>query len=114
MLRRCCWPTAVPIEPGDVPMMAEGFPEKEFSPQGRLAQSMAFFSPPGMERLYSGVTKSTASTLARAALNARPGGQEIDQGLGALLARRQLQGERVPHRVLGPFDPSHRGRRLAP
>ena len=48
--------------PGEVPMMAEGLRAKEFWPQGRLAQSMAFFSPPGIERLYSGVTKRTAST----------------------------------------------------
>jgi hypothetical protein len=36
-------------------------------PYGRLAQSIAFFSPPGIDRLYSGVTNSTASTVAIAA-----------------------------------------------
>jgi hypothetical protein len=61
---------AVPILPGEVPMMAEGFRLKEFFPNGRLAQSMAFLSPPGIERLYSGVTKSTASTAAIASLSA--------------------------------------------
>jgi hypothetical protein len=50
--------------------MAEGLPVNEFCPGGRLAQSMAFFSPPGMERLYSGVTNSTASTEAMASLSA--------------------------------------------
>ena len=40
-----------------------------FLPYGRLAQSIAFFNPPGIERFYSGVTKSTASTAAMAALN---------------------------------------------
>src|SRR5215204_166426 len=60
MLRTCCWPTAVPIEPGDVPITADGLRAKEFSPHGRLAQSIAFFSAPGIERLYSGVTNSTA------------------------------------------------------
>jgi hypothetical protein len=43
-------------------MIAEGFLVKEFSPKGRLAQSMAFFKAPGIERLYSGVTNRTAST----------------------------------------------------
>ena len=69
MLRTCCWPTAVPILPGDVPMTAVGFRANEFVPHGRLAQSIAFLSAPGMERLYSGVTKSTASTEAMAFLN---------------------------------------------
>ena len=70
MLRRCCCPTAVPIFPGDVPMTADGFRVNAFVPYGRLAQSIAFFSAPGMERLYSGVTNSTASTAAIASLNA--------------------------------------------
>ena len=74
MLRSCCCPTAVPIWPGDAPMMAVGFRANEFFPHGRLAQSIAFFSAPGIERLYSGVTKRTASTLAIAPLNARAGG----------------------------------------
>src|SRR5689334_6354598 len=74
MLRRCCWPTAVPIFPGDVPMTPLGLRVKEFFPYGRLAQSIAFFSPPGMDRLYSGVTNSTASTEAMASFNARAAG----------------------------------------
>src|SRR5881275_2046155 len=74
MLRRCCCPTAVPILPGDVPMMADGFREKEFVPHGRLPQSMAFLSAPGIDRLYSGVTNNTASTEPIALLSARPGG----------------------------------------
>ena len=41
-------------------------------PQGRLAQSMAFFRPPGMERLYSGVTMRMASEPSMAFLNALP------------------------------------------
>jgi len=39
MLRTCCWPTAVPIMPGDVPITAEGFRAKEFAPHGRLARA---------------------------------------------------------------------------
>ena len=42
-------------------MTAAGMWSKEFWPHGRDAQSMAFFRAPGMERLYSGVTKRTAS-----------------------------------------------------
>ena len=42
----------------------------EFVPYGRLAQSIAFLRPPGIERLYSGVTNSTASTAAIASLRA--------------------------------------------
>ena len=70
MLRRCCWATAVPILPGDVPMTADGLRAKVFLPYGRLAQSIAFLSAPGIERLYSGVTNRTASTAAIAALKA--------------------------------------------
>src|SRR5690606_12839010 len=70
MLRRCCWATAVPIAPGEVPMTAEGFRVNEFFPYGRLAQSMAFLRPPGIDRLYSGVTNRTASTSASASLYA--------------------------------------------
>jgi hypothetical protein len=64
-------PTVVPIFPGEVPIIADGLRANEFSPQGRLAQSIAFFNTPGIERLYSGVTKRTASTAAIASFNAR-------------------------------------------
>src|SRR5438270_6715941 len=74
MLRRCCWATAVPILPGEVPMIPDGFLENEFFPHGRLPQSIAFLSAPGIERLYSGVTNKTASTDAIASLSARAGG----------------------------------------
>ena len=56
------------------PITAEGLRANAFCPQGRLAQSIAFLSPPGMERLYSGVTNSTASTSAMACLKARATG----------------------------------------
>src|SRR6476620_12179229 len=74
MLLRCCCATAVPTFPGDVPIVADGLRANEFLPYGRLAQSIAFFRPPGSERLYSGVTKSTASTAASASFNALAGG----------------------------------------
>src|SRR6476469_10191284 len=73
MLRRCCWPTAVPILPGEVPITPDGLRWNEFWPQGRLAQSIAFLSAPGIERLYSGVTNRTASTLEIASLSATAG-----------------------------------------
>src|SRR5690606_32128987 len=58
-LRRCCCAIAVPIAPGEVPMTADGLWSKAFWPYGRLAQSIAFFKAPGIDRLYSGVTNST-------------------------------------------------------
>ncbi len=51
-------------------MTAAGMWSKEFCPHGRDAQSMAFFNAPGIERLYSGVTNSTASEAAIASLRA--------------------------------------------
>jgi hypothetical protein len=62
------------MAPGDAPITAEGLRLKEFCPYGRLAQSIAFFSPPGMERLYSGVRNSSASTSAIACLKSRATG----------------------------------------
>ncbi|MNO03645.1 hypothetical protein D3C81_2244120 [compost metagenome] len=61
MLRRCCWASAVPITPIEAPITAAGLPAKALSPYGREPRSMAFLSTPGTERLYSGVTNSTAS-----------------------------------------------------
>lgn len=52
--RRLCWATAVPIWPIDAPITPAGMWSKAFWPQGREAQSMAFLSAPGIERLYSG------------------------------------------------------------
>jgi len=49
--------TAVPMLPGEAPMMPVGLRANELAPQGREPQSMAFFSAPGMDRLYSGDTK---------------------------------------------------------
>src|SRR5262245_25124090 len=68
MLRRWVCAIAVPILPGEAPITPEGFPVNEFFPCGRLAQSIAFLSPPGIERLYSGVTNSTASRAASVSL----------------------------------------------
>jgi hypothetical protein len=73
-LRKLCCAIAVPIAPGDAPMTVEGLFLNEFVPYGRLAQSIAFFNPPGIDRLYSGVTNNTASTDLSASLNALPTG----------------------------------------
>src|ERR1043166_584704 len=72
--RRCCCATAVPMAPGEVPMIADGLRANEFCPYGRLAQSMAFLRPPGMDRLNSGVTKRIASDSAIASLSVRATG----------------------------------------
>ena len=60
--------------PGEAPITADGLRANEFVPYGRLAQSMAFLRLPGMPRLYSGVTNSTASTEAMVSFSARPAG----------------------------------------
>ena len=51
---------AVPTGPVAAPMMATGLPLKGCSGR-RDSQSMAFFRPPGMLKLYSGLAISTAS-----------------------------------------------------
>ena len=55
-------------------MTAAGRFTKAFWPHGRDAQSMAFFSAPGMERLYSGVTKRIACALWMASFSAMASG----------------------------------------
>ena len=57
--RRCCCASAVPIAPGEVPVTAASLAGPEFLPHGRAPQSMAFFSTAGIERLCSGVTKTS-------------------------------------------------------
>jgi hypothetical protein len=42
-------------------MTAAGLPSHELCPYGREPTSKAFFKAPEIERLYSGVTKRTAS-----------------------------------------------------
>src|SRR5215207_3628615 len=66
--------TAVPMLPGDAPMIPVGFRAKELVPQGREPQSMAFLSGPGMERLYSGEMKRIPSEASMASLRARAAG----------------------------------------
>ena len=70
--RKAFWPMAAPMPLGEVPMTPTGFSLKLFWPHGRLAQSIAFFRPPGMERLYSGVTIRMASASSIASFRARP------------------------------------------
>jgi len=66
--------TAVPIFPGDAPMMPVGLRAKELVPQGREPQSIAFLSAPGIERLYSGEMNRMPSLASIAAFSARPSG----------------------------------------
>ncbi|MGY3319103.1 hypothetical protein ACVWYS_003804 [Arthrobacter sp. TE12231] len=56
--------TAVPMPPGEAPMIPVGLREKELVPEGRDPQSMAFLSAPGMDRLYSGETNRMPSDAA--------------------------------------------------
>src|SRR5215472_18420767 len=51
-------------------MIPAGLPSQALWPYGRDATSMAFLSTPGIERLYSGVTNSTASAALILLLNA--------------------------------------------
>jgi hypothetical protein len=59
----------VPIIPGEAPITPAGMWPKEFLPHGRDAQSIAFFSAPGIDRLYSGVTNRIASDRRIASLS---------------------------------------------
>jgi hypothetical protein len=70
MLFRCCCATAVPILPVDAPITPDGLRANELRPLGRLAQSIAFLRAPGIERLYSGVTKRIASVASIAVFRA--------------------------------------------
>jgi hypothetical protein len=54
----------------DAPITPAGMWSKAFWPQGREAQSMALFNAPGIDRLYSGVTKRMASDRRIASLSA--------------------------------------------
>ena len=55
--------------PGEAPITATGSLLSGFVATGRETQSIAFFSWPGIEALYSGVAKSTASASAIADRN---------------------------------------------
>ncbi len=74
MARRCCWAMAVPAAPTEAPMTPAGLPGQELWPQGREPWSMAFLRGAGTERLYSGVTKMTASAAASWDLNSTTAG----------------------------------------
>src|SRR5256885_12964815 len=68
------------MAPGDRLITAPGFPLHALWPYGREPTSMAFFSTPGTERLYSGVTNSTASAAAMRRLNSvTTGGGDASQ-----------------------------------
>jgi hypothetical protein len=54
-------------------MIATGFPASGEASGGREAQSIAFFSTPGMPRLYSGVAIRSASAPRIASFSATTG-----------------------------------------
>ena len=64
--------TAVPIPPGEAPMIPVGLRAKELLPHGREPQSIAFFSAPGMDQLYSGDTMRIPPEPSIAALSSLP------------------------------------------
>ncbi|PRY68589.1 hypothetical protein B0I08_104292 [Glaciihabitans tibetensis] len=66
--------TAVPIAPGDAPMMPLGLRAKELVPQGLDPQPIAFLSAPGIALLYTGEMKRMPSDAAIASLRATPSG----------------------------------------
>src|SRR5215213_7078780 len=66
-LRSSAWAQTAPNRPVLAPTIATGLPRSELSGNGREAQSIAFFSTPGTDALYSGVLISTASASAIAA-----------------------------------------------
>lgn len=76
--------------PSEVLMIVDGFHVNEFPPWGRRARSMTFLSAPGIERLYSGVTAITASTPAKASLNAFATGGNPGPRRGNARALRQM------------------------
>jgi hypothetical protein len=63
-LRSSACAQAAPKAPVLAPTTATGLFRSTFVATGRETQSIAFFSWPGMEALYSGVEKSTASAVA--------------------------------------------------
>ena len=62
------------MAPIEAPMTPAGMWWNEFLPQGRDAQSMAFFSAPGIDRLYSGETNRMPSDASIACFSARASG----------------------------------------
>src|SRR5207253_6159177 len=66
-LRSSACAQAAPNAPVVAPTTATGLFRSTFVATGREIQSIAFFSWPGMDVLYSGVAKSTASAFAIAA-----------------------------------------------
>src|SRR5215471_5827745 len=69
------WASEVPAGPGVAPMTATGRPPNTLgmSTAGLDSQSIAFFSTPGIELLYSGVTIKRPSASAILVFNSRTG-----------------------------------------
>src|SRR5204863_8579667 len=60
MRRKSYWTRPPPSGPGEADWIAIGLPAKGWFGR-RETQSMAFLSPPGSEKLYSGVQKMSPS-----------------------------------------------------
>jgi hypothetical protein len=83
-LRRSYCTRAPPTGPGDADCSATGLPAKGWL-GSRETQSMAFFSPPGMEKLYSGVQKITPSAARMASASKLTGaGKPVEFCISAL------------------------------
>jgi hypothetical protein len=63
-LRSSAWAQTAPNIPVLAPITATGLLRSGLLAGGRDTQSMAFLSTPGIDELYSGVAKSTASASA--------------------------------------------------
>ena len=72
MRRKSYWTRPPPSGPGEADWIAIGFPAKGWFGR-RDTQSMAFLSPPGREKLYSGVQKITPSAARIASAKALTG-----------------------------------------
>ena len=72
-------------------MIATGFPVRTEARAGREAQSMAFFSTPGTQWLYSGVAMSSASASRMARLKAATDGGSPCASTSALKSGRSAR-----------------------
>ena len=91
----------------DAPTTAAGISSREFCPHGREAQSRAFFSAPGIERLNSGVTirMGRRPRLPPSAPWAQAGSRRRSPGCTAADSRSETQRTRDPR-----GQPDQRGR----
>src|SRR4051794_28791790 len=85
------------MAPGDALTTAPGLPFHALLPYGREPTSMAFLSAPGTDRLYSGVTKRTASAD-------RIRSRNCVQGAGGAASASWLYSGRFPISTMPSFN----------